>query len=38
MTTEDATAPMKKPRSEAQVQSLEMARAKARELRTQKPL
>ena len=36
MTTEDATAPMKKPRSEAQVQSLEMARAKARELRTQK--
>jgi len=33
MATEDGTAPMKKPRSEAQVQSLEKARAKARELR-----
>ena len=36
MATEDGTAPMKKPRSEAQVQSLEKARAKARELRTQR--
>jgi hypothetical protein len=36
MTTADETAPMKKPRSEAQVQSLEKARAKARELRTQR--
>jgi hypothetical protein len=36
MTDQDATAPMKKPRSEAQVQSLEKARAKARELRTQR--
>ena len=36
MTTADETAPMKKPRSEAQVQALEKARAKARELRTQR--
>jgi hypothetical protein len=37
MATEaDGTAPMKKPRSEAQVASLEKARAKARELRTQR--
>jgi len=36
MTDQDGTAPMKKPRSEAQVQSLEKARAKARELRTQR--
>ena len=36
MATEDGTAPMKKPRSEAQVQSLEKARAKARELGTQR--
>ena len=35
MTDQDATAPMKKPRSEAQIASLEKARAKARELRTQ---
>jgi hypothetical protein len=36
MTTADETAPMKKTRSEAQVASLEKARAKARELRTQR--
>ena len=36
MATEDETAPMKKPRSQAQIQSLEKARAKARELRTQR--
>jgi hypothetical protein len=36
MTEQDATAPMKKPRSEAQVASLEKAWAKARELRTQR--
>jgi len=36
MATEDGTAPMKLPRSEAQVESLEKARAKARELRTQR--
>ena len=36
MATEDGTAPMKKPRSEAQIASLEKARAKARELRTQR--
>jgi len=36
MTDQDETAPMKKPRSQAQVQSLEKARAKARELRTQR--
>jgi len=36
MATEDEPAPMKKPRSEAQVKSLEKARAKARELRTQR--
>ena len=36
MAEEDETAPMKKPRSEAQVASLEKARAKARELRTQR--
>ena len=35
-TEEDATAPMKKPRSEAQIASLNKARAKARELRTQR--
>jgi hypothetical protein len=33
MASEDATAPVKNPRSEAQVASLEKARAKARELR-----
>ena len=33
MATADETTPMKKPRSEAQVQSLNKARAKARELR-----
>ena len=33
MATADETAPMKKPRSEAQIQSLEKARAKARDLR-----
>ena len=32
-TAADETAPMKKPRSEAQIASLEKARAKARELR-----
>jgi len=36
MATEDGTAPMKKPRSEAQIASLEKARSKARELRTQR--
>ena len=36
MAEEDETAPMKKPRSQAQIQSLEKARAKARELRTQR--
>jgi hypothetical protein len=36
MTDQDETAPIKKPRSEAQIQSLEKARAKARELRTQR--
>jgi hypothetical protein len=35
MSTADEPAPMKKPRSEAQIQSLEKARAKARELRNQ---
>jgi hypothetical protein len=33
MATTDETAPMKKPRSEAQIASLEKARSKARELR-----
>ena len=36
MATEDEPAPIKKPRSEAQVQSLNKARAKARELRTKR--
>jgi len=36
MATEDEPAPIKKPRSEAQIASLEKARAKARELRTQR--
>ena len=33
MTDQDGTAPIKKPRSEAQIASLEKARAKTRELR-----
>jgi hypothetical protein len=36
MSSEDAPAPVKKPRSEAQIQALEKARAKARELRIQR--
>jgi len=36
MASEDATVPVKKSRSEAQVQALEKARAKALELRTQR--
>jgi hypothetical protein len=36
MASEDETAPIKKTRSEAQIQALEKARAKARELRTQR--
>jgi hypothetical protein len=36
MPSEDAPAPVKKPRSEAQIQALEKARAKALELRAQR--
>jgi len=36
MSSEDAPAPVKKSRSEAQIQALEKARAKALELRTQR--
>jgi len=36
MSSEDAPAPVKKPRSEAQIQALDKARAKALELRTQR--
>jgi hypothetical protein len=36
MASEDEPAPVKKPRSDAQIQALEKARAKALELRTQR--
>ena len=36
MSEDDASAPVKKPRSEAQIQALNKARAKALELRTQR--
>ena len=36
MSEDDAPAPVKKPRSEAQIQALEKARAKALELRMQR--
>ena len=36
MSSDDASAPVKEPRSEAQIQALNKARAKALELRTQR--
>jgi len=36
MSSDDASAPVKKPRSEAQIQALNKARAKALDLRTQR--